>query len=39
MCYIMTAYGLTMLSSEEAKKLYGLKDRSDKPLTKKNKQG
>ena len=39
MCYIMTADGFTMLSSEEAEKLYGLKNRSDKPLTKKNKQG
>jgi hypothetical protein len=30
----MTANGFTMLSTEEAEKLYGLKDKSDKPLMK-----
>lgn len=34
MCYIMTANGFTMLSTEEAKELYGLKDKSTKPLKK-----
>lgn len=37
MCYIMTAYGFTMLSTKEAEELYGLKDKSDKPLMKKEK--
>ena len=37
MCYIMTANGFTMLSTEEARKLYGLEDKSDKPLIKKQK--
>ena len=37
MCYIMTACGFTMLSTKEAEELYGLKDKSDKPLIKKTK--
>ena len=37
MCYIMTANGFIMLSAEEAEELYGLKDKSDKPLIKKKK--
>jgi len=37
MCYIMTANGFTMLSTEEARKLYGLEDKNDKPLIKSKK--
>ena len=37
MCYFMTANGFTMLSTEEAKELYGIKDKSGRPLTKKEK--
>ena len=37
MCYIMTANGLIMLSTEESKELYGLKDKSNKPLRDKTK--
>lgn len=37
MCYIMTADGFTMLSTEEARKLYGLKDKSDKTSNKETK--
>lgn len=38
MCYIMAANGFTMLSTEEARKLYGLEDKSDEPLIKKQKK-
>ncbi len=37
MCYIMAANGFTMLSTEEARKLYGLEDKSAKPLIKSKK--
>ena len=37
MCYIITANGFTMLSTEEARKLYGLKDKSTKTPDKKQK--
>ena len=33
----MTANGFTMLTTEEAEELYGLKDNNTKPLTKKGK--
>lgn len=38
MCYFMTANGFTMLSTEEARELYGIKDKSGRPLTKKEKK-
>ena len=38
MCYIMAANGFTMLSTEEAEELYGLKDKSTRPLIKKAKK-